>query len=62
MIRKAWAFNRIRMLGVAVFTQVPADVWLWAGGELEFRPTVARYVALACGAAVVILQGRKPAA
>lgn len=62
MIRRAWALNRIRMLGVAVFTQIPADVFLWAKDDLDFRLTVARYVALACGAAVVILQGRKPTA
>lgn len=59
MIRRAWALNRMKMLGAALLTQAAADVWLWAGYELELRPTVARYVAMVCLAGVGILTGRR---
>lgn len=61
MIRQAWALNRMKMLGAAVMAQIPVDVWLWAGYELEFRPTVARYVAMIALALGGLLTGRKAA-
>ena len=59
MIRRAWALNRMKMLGAAVLTQIPVDTWLWADHNIEFRATVARYVAMVCLGVAGILTGRK---
>lgn len=59
MIRQAWALNRMKMLGAAVLAQVAVDAGAWASGALDYRPAVARYVAMVCLGVAGILTGRR---
>lgn len=59
MIRRAWALNRMRMLGVAVLTQIPIDTLAWADDALEPRYVVARYVGMVCLGVAGILTGQR---